>query len=307
MISRRGMALVAASLASLVSCREPEKTYAEQVAIGGDVAARVGSEVVPLSLVAKIAAEQKVSVRDALRLAVDDAVAAHAARSRGLDREVPGSWLLTAARARLVADRLAADARAKGMPSDDEVRELSLRYWREVDRPVAAHVQHAIVMKKKEGGDASASKTLARAIHDAVVDAPAGQPFKEAAERVPHPADLEVRVEDLPAFTDQGWLVDGPGRMSEVFTKAAFTLQKAGDTSGVVESEFGLHVIRLVELLPERRMPFEARRIAFRDEVYADRGKAALDALLASRRASTPVKILPSAELLMRSVSANAP
>lgn len=305
MTTRSGAALIVAGLALCSSCSESRRTEDERAALGGEIAARVGAELVPASLVTKIAAAQKVSPSEALRHAVDDAIAAHAARSRGLDRELPASWLLTAARARLVADRLAAEARAKGPPTDDEVRALSLRYWREVDRPVTAHVQHAIVIAKK--GDASAARGLASAVRAAVSSAAAGDAFKAAAEGVPHGSELEVRVEDLPPFTDDGWVADAPGRMSEPFTKAAFALEKAGDTSAVVESEFGLHVIRLVERLPERRMPLEARRLAFQDEVFAERGKAALDARLAALRAETPIAVVPSADQLMRAVRTNAP
>jgi parvulin-like peptidyl-prolyl isomerase len=71
----------------------------------------------------------------------------------------------------------------------------------------------------------------------------------------------------------------------------------------VVETPFGWHVIRLVERVPEQRMPLETRRLAFAEEVYVRRARASTLARLEDQRVSAPVTILASAENLMRSVS----
>jgi peptidyl-prolyl cis-trans isomerase SurA len=52
----------------------------------------------------------------------------------------------------------------------------------------------------------------------------------------------------------------GPNEMIPPFEKAAFALEKAGDISGIVETRFGYHIIRLIEKLP--RASFENERSA---------------------------------------------
>ena len=91
------------------------------------------------------------------------------------------------------------------------------------------------------------------------------------------------------------------------FAKGAFALKRAGETSGVVESSFGWHVIRLIERRPPKTVPLEERRADFGPEVFARRGRAALEATLTARRASTPVGIAPGADALMALVPPPAP
>lgn len=294
------------SSASLSCDRGPSPAPpAEQAALGGGIAARVGDDFIPASLVAQVAADQRISRAEALDRLVDDAVAASAARARGVDQRSPASWNLRAARARFAVDRFLADARAKGGPTDDEVKRISDIHWLEVDRPVSARTVHALaIVKPNDPPDKKRrASELAHELRAAVVHAKSPEEFTALAKAVPHPPDLDVRVEGVPATTEDGWVTEGNGRMDPRFSRAANALGAPGDTSEVVESDFGFHVIRLVERIPEQRMPFEARRAAFVEEAYSLRAHEAKEARLAELRARNPVVVEPSAEELMRALS----
>jgi peptidyl-prolyl cis-trans isomerase C len=277
---------------------------AEQAALGGEVAARVGSDVIPMSLVIKVASAQHLTPREALRRLVDDAVSANAARARGLDRQLPTSWRLTSARARFTADHLLSEAKAAGPPTDEEVAQFSARYWREVDRPAAVRVVHAVALrpKKPDAAAEARARAVAEHLHEAVLSAKSAEEFQQIAKALPHPG-VDVTVEPLAAFTREGRVSEGnEGNVDEAFAKGAYALEDVGSTSPVVESAFGWHVIRLEARIPEQRMPLETRRIAFTDEAYTLRTGLATTARLAALKASTPIVVAPSAELLMRSL-----
>lgn len=59
------------------------------------------------------------------------------------------------------------------------------------------------------------------------------------------------------------------GRMVPPFEEAAFALKQPGDMSGVVESQFGYHILKLEERKPEGPRPFEEVRDDLMKEVRA--------------------------------------
>lgn len=297
-------------LASAAACSDSAHgAPPEQAALGDDAAARVGSDVIPKALVAKVAADQAVAPREAVRRLIDDAVSANGARSRGLDRSHPAAWLLTAARARWAAERSLAEARGSGPLSDAEIVEVTRQHWREVDRPEAVRVVHALVQRPKKPDEAAyaSARALAAQLREAVLSAKDGDDFQARAKAVPHPAELDVIVQPLPLFAVDGAITEGEGGMVESFAKAAHTLTKAGETSRVVETPFGWHVIRLIERIPEERMPLDARRAAFAEEAFMQRARKLSEARLAALRPSAPVEISPSAERLMESLLGRGP
>lgn len=306
--------VVALTLAALVSSCSDDKTTApsprdQQADLGGDVIARISangaSDVVPKSIVPKVATELKLEPGEAARRLVDDAVASVAARERGLDAQQPTRWRLRSARGRFTVDRIRTQSRAAGPPTDEEINELTVRHWREVDRPESARTDTVVVMRASPPNaeiDARA-KALAKELHALVLGATSRDDFLEKAKAFPHPKEVKIQVDQLPAITDDGYSIEGSDHFDEAFAKAANALTKPGDMSPIVETKaFGWHIIRLVEKVPEQRMPLDARRIAFAEEAYSLRARKALAGVLGPLRQTNPVTLEPSAEALMRSV-----
>lgn len=279
---------------------------AESASLGGDVVAKVGAVTIGRELVASVAREQNIAPREAAQKLVDDAVAAEAARRRGLDRDVPARWALVAARARLLADHYRDEALAEGPPTPAELAEVADRHWREVDRPPSVRVVHALVKRPADASKTAEARALAESLAARLRGSPTPEEFEARAKSFAVPRGVDVVVEKLPPFTEDGYVVDAPSRMDEAFARAAYAIDAPGHQTGVVESAFGFHVIHLVERLPEQRMPLESRRVAFADEILSSRARRRVEAALEAQRQKSPPAVLPSAEGTMLEVHRDA-
>jgi peptidyl-prolyl cis-trans isomerase C len=260
------------------------------------IVARVGTDDISTSEVALVSGGGRVTPREALDRIIVDALFAAGARSRwaGTGRVAAAE---RAGTGRALLEKLAADARAAGPPTDSEVARVTERRWWELDRPPTARVTHAVVRVKKPEEDERAKK-LAERIAKATHGADSAAEFEKRVGSVDDDG-LTVLVEHLSPVTQDGRVVPGqppppgtePGRFEESFARAALALDKPGDQSGPVKSGYGYHVIYLEERLPAQRMPLEERRKAVAEEVMADRARAVESSVIEAQAKQHPVVI----------------
>mgnify|MGYP003595402883 CR=1 FL=1 len=263
-------ALAATALLLVSACAACGSTPAPAT-LGGDVVARVGGAIsIPASVVQRTAAESHVSRDEALEQLVADAVGAREALEKGVDDRPEVRVRARAALARSFVERVQADSAAAGPPTAAEIATLTEEVWVELDHPELRVAVHAVVLTA-EGQASAEARRLADRILAAVGPAKSADEFLSLADG-PKAPGLEVRVEVLPAVAADGRMRGG--RLDERFVKALFTLGKAGDQSGVTESAFGYHVIRLVERIPAYTMPLAERVPLFTPEVLSRRSKA---------------------------------
>jgi hypothetical protein len=282
----------------------PAPPLVQNAALGGAIVARVGDDAVPVSLVASVSEAQGLSPRQAADGLIDDAVLAQGAGARERDGSREVGWSLRAARARLVVDRVRAEAAAQGPPADAEVEELTARHWETFDLPEQAVVVHAVVLhpkKRTAEKDAQVKATYDHLVR-AVDGAPDAAAFEQRARAVPHEPNVKLVVERLPPFVSDGRIVASKARNDMAFATAAFTLRQPG-AQARVESAFGWHVIQLIERLPAHVVSLEERRAAFKEEALDLRAQKAYTALLARLRGAAPISISPAADGLMQDLS----
>jgi hypothetical protein len=243
--------------------------------------ARVGSVALPPSLVAEVARAKGSSAREAVEDLVRDALAAQGSLARGFDRDPAVSWQSTSALARRVPGQLLDAAAGEGPPRDDELAQVL--------------VEHAVVLRSANLRDEDAI-AVAAAIHQAVAGARSADDFQARANAVAHP-HAQVIVQSVGPFAADGTDASG-GSLDAGFVAAAFALKTPLETSPIVASPFGWHVIQLIERRPGEGSPAE-RALALGPAVIQMRAREQVDALLRAKTQAAKVEISGAADTLM--------
>jgi peptidyl-prolyl cis-trans isomerase D len=91
---------------------------------------------------------------------------------------------------------------------------------------------------------------------------------KQAATSAEKFAELAKQKSKDPGSAAQGGDLGffGRGQMVKPFEEAVFAM-KAGEVRGPIESDFGFHIIRLVEVKPERTRPLDEVRAQLEGEI----------------------------------------
>jgi peptidyl-prolyl cis-trans isomerase D len=112
--------------------------------------------------------------------------------------------------------------------------------------------------KNASAPERDAARAKAQALLAEVQKSP--NQFAELARKNSQDSGSAVKGGDLDFF--------GRGAMVKPFEEAAFALKK-GETSGLVETEFGFHIIRLTDIKQPEQKSFESQRAKLEQEVRA--------------------------------------
>ena len=149
--------------------------------------------------------------------------------------------------------------KAKKDVSDAAVKEFYDEHIEDVTKPENVTVAHILIQPDDSKEDEEAADKEAKAKIDAIYDELLKDPEqfgKLAQEKSDCPSGKESEGK-LPAFDKDGALVDGPGAMDKTFAEAAFGIEKAGQITKPVKTQFGYHIIKLIEKTPKKVDPIE--------------------------------------------------
>lgn len=99
---------------------------------------------------------------------------------------------------------------------------------------------------------------------------------------------IKEHTEDEVAKANNGEMTISRGDTVPVFESAAFALEKEGQITGPIVSQFGVHTIQLLERLPPQKIPFREVRDQIIGEIQVAARKEIRDSLVLTARSSEP-------------------
>ncbi|HMI89507.1 MAG TPA: peptidyl-prolyl cis-trans isomerase [Polyangiaceae bacterium] len=301
--------ILTAMLVASCSSPEPAPPAARASALRPGIVASVGDLDIGTESVARIAAHAEISPRLALEREITDTLFASAALRDRYDETPDVQAAVRARLARAVLRDLYDDAQ-QSEPSDAEIAAATARHFVELDRPEAFRVVHALVKlpEKADAAITARARSLAERLSEQLAQAKDEQDFGTRAEAPLDRGDLEVVVETLKPVAADGRIVDAahPSPASDTyvpaFARAASRLTEPGQKSGIVATEFGFHVLMLLERLPPKTVPLDERKRLLHDEIVSERARRLKAELLARLAAATPASVERSAEAVLATV-----
>lgn len=213
-------------------------------------------------------------------------VFADRAAAEGLEKDPQVAAALKVARDKVLSDAMLEHIDKKAVPSDTALEALARNEYRAKPERFKAEeevkIRHILVAEKTPESKAKAEDILSE--------------LKKGADFSTLAKERSADTGSAPKGGELGYFTKG--RMVPEFETAAFALTKPGETSGLVETKFGYHILRLDDRKPSRTRTFDE----IREELIKEmRTKAAQDA-----RASEAEKIQRGAKVNQTAIEAFA-
>lgn len=172
----------------------------------------------------------------------------------GLAKDPLNQAILQLGKDRVLSDLQLARLDQTNRPSDMVLEQRAREVYRAETKRFAINEEvkasHILILSTTENAEAKAAEVLA--------ELKAGKDFEELAKAHSQDPGSGAKGGDLGFF--------GRGRMVKEFEETAFAL-KPGELSGVVNSQFGYHIIKVTERKEPGKQPFEEVRDTLYKEV----------------------------------------
>ncbi len=178
--------------------------------------------------------------------------------------------LRDAIRVNLTQKRLA-DAVAQGEVSEDEMRAQFDKNRAQFDKPAQIKVSH-ILFRISDKNQEAVAQAKAKIVQSKLAE---GARFEDLAKQYSDDPGSAQRGGDL-GFVTKGSLV-------KEFEDAAWSL-KPGDTSGLVRTQYGLHIIRVFEVKDAQKADFDKVKAEIRDQLLQAKREKAFEGWMDQQR-----------------------
>ena len=169
--------------------------------------------------------------------------------------------------------------KAKKEVSDDDVKKFYEDHLEVLTKPEGVTVAHILAQVDDPSSDeqyAEAKKKI-DAIYDELVKDPS-QFGKIASEKSDCPSKADEGK--LPAFDKDGLMLEGSGTMDQTFATAAFEIEKEGQITKPVKTQFGYHIIKLLERTPEEVTPLDKVKESITKHLAEEKAQSELEKAL---------------------------
>jgi peptidyl-prolyl cis-trans isomerase C len=165
---------------------------------------------------------------------------------------------LKTARDRVLAELMLSRIDAANTPSDDALDKLALAQYRadpkKYETPAAVNTRHILIRSSTPGAKGKIELLLQQL--------QSGVDFETLAKSESQDPRSAARGGEV-GFAERG-------KMVSQFETAAWALKAPGDMSGIVQTEYGFHIIKLIAKRDAGLRPFEDVRAQLRAEVLAN-------------------------------------
>jgi peptidyl-prolyl cis-trans isomerase C len=201
-----------------------------------------------------------------------------ALKQRGMD---PGQFEKDLRNDITVNKLMQAEASTATLVGEQDAKDFYDKNPDKFKQPEQVRASH-IFKRIPQGADAKTKATIRSSLEPVLKQVKAGADFAELAKK---------NSEDGSAAAGGDLNYFGPGQMVPEFEKAAFQL-KPGGTSGIVESQFGFHIIKVTDRRAGRTVPFPEVKEQIANYLKQQRQQEKADALVEQLKAKSKIEIL---------------